>query len=269
MTDLALNDSSIWIINRDIALFLGVLTLLAAVFRLQPRLVPKWAGVKQFCEFLKDSWWEVALVFILRAFFLELYMIPSSSMQPTVYPGDVILVSKYPYGFKWPGLNTTFLDVGKPQAGETVVFLDPKAPTVRKMIKRVIGCPGDHVSITGSQIVINGMPLSTKYLYQDVDYIEQNGKSYRLDVQYFEQEIGTHNPVIAQMPQMISTTGDLDFTVPADHYFVMGDNRSNSQDSRYMGFVPSRFICGRAEYVVMSFGTRNGHYDFSRIGRIG
>jgi len=265
ISSLPLNDSSIFLINRDIALLLGLLTLISFVLRAF-RLSPQTPGLKQVCAFLKDSFWEIGLIFILRSLFYEMYIIPSSSMQPTVYPGDVILVNKYNYGMKIPGLNTTFYPGSQPKRGDVIVFLDPEQPTVRKMIKRVIGLPGDHLVINNEKIQINGQPLPTSYVSQGFDFLpsSQHG-SVRVQTQFYKQEVDAHSVLIQQTP-ILEDPIQLDLTIPQGSYFVMGDNRQNSKDSRYIGFVPERFICGQAQYVIMSFGKPHGYYEWDRVG---
>ncbi len=265
ITSLPLNESSIYFINRDIALFLGFLFVVSLSIRLF-RVKSTRFGLKHVLSFLKDSTWEIGLIFVLRSFFYEMYIIPSSSMQPSVYPGDVILVNKYTYGMKIPGTNITFFEGTPPQRGDVVVFLDPQQPTVRKMIKRVIGLPGDHLLISKHQVIINGVAVPTQYHSQGFEYIPSahNG-SVRVQTEIHNQKIDKHTLAIQRIP-VLEEDFIISVEVPQGSYFVMGDNRENSKDSRYIGYVPERFLCGQAQYVVMSFGKPHGYYEWSRLG---
>jgi len=266
-TSLPLNHAETWIINRDIALLLCVLFVIALIFRIA-KIQSQRPFLKPVIAFLRDSYIELGVIFILRAFFYEMYIIPSASMQPTVYAGDVILVNKYSYGMKIPGLNTVFLEGHPPERGDVVVFLDPEQPTVRKMIKRLIGLPGDRIEISKTQMTINGQALPTQYQSQGFEYLPspQYG-SVKMQTQFYNQTIDAHEVSIQRIPA-IEDDQTYSLEVPEGVYFVMGDNRENSKDSRYIGYVPQRFLCGKAEYVVMSFGRPHGYYEWGRLGAL-
>ncbi len=267
MSQLPLNDSEVFLINRDIALFLGVLAVLAMLFKLSSWR-PKNKVFLWIFDFISDSWKELWIIFILRAFFYEMYIIPSGSMQPTVYAGDVVLVNKYQYGWKFPGTNRLLMSYQSPQRGDVIVFLDPQAPTQRKMIKRLIAIGGDHIQIQNNQIRLNGQLLEQGYTHSSAEYFQQKDQKIRLDVSFYQSHIDAHSFSIQHISLLEDRDLKIDFDVPVGYYFVMGDNRENSKDSRYIGLVPERFVCGKAERVLMSFGRPFGYYDFSRVGAL-
>lgn len=269
MTSLPLNDSNVFWINRDIALLLGLFFALSLFLRFSRKTIT-WPILGSVAQFFKDSTWEIGAIFILRSFFYEMYIIPSSSMQPTVYPGDVILVSKSSYGFRMPGTNTLLSSAQQPERGDIVVFLDPEIPTQRKMIKRMIGLPGDHIKIAKGQLFINGQLIEDHFVSQGFEYLPSSEYgSMKVQVQYFDQSLGQHTFRIQRTPMLENPELQaIELIVPQNHYFVMGDNRENSKDSRYIGFVPERFLCGKAQYVLMSFGRPHGYYEWDRLGAL-
>lgn len=266
---LPLNDSDLLFINRDFAALLGFLVLFCAFVRLVRLKCPSFCMTPWFLRgpvnFIVQGSLEILIIFIIRAFFCEMYLIPSGSMQPTVYPGDLVLVNKFAYGIKMPGTNHTLVEWGHPEPGEPVVFLDPAQPTVRKMIKRVIARGGDHIKIDKERIWLNGQELSRDFLYQSFEYL--NPELPRFETRFYEQKAGQRSFVIESLPALQKDI-NVDMAIPEGYYFVLGDNRDNSIDSRYWGLVPERFLCGKAQYVLMSFGKTEERQDFSRLGKI-
>jgi signal peptidase I len=214
----------------------------------------------------------IALVFFLRSFLYEPFKIPSSSMVPTLVIGDLILVNKYTYGVRLPVLNKKIIDVGDPQRGDVMVFKYPKDMT-QDYIKRVIGVPGDKISYENKRLTVNGQPV--EYTAMD-DYLEDESLEYRQ--QYRESLPNTQHRILTMKsrPNFDPVTvdnfpnrdacvySDEKFTciVPEGNYFMMGDNRDNSLDSRYWGFVPNKNIVGKAFFVWMNLG------NLKRIGGI-
>ncbi|NBX72044.1 signal peptidase I [bacterium] len=270
--NLLLNDTNIIFVNRDFAFYLTILVVVCAIAKTIKRYYPAFldrpAFINQTIRFIGITFWELLAVLIIRGFFYEMYLIPSGSMQPSLYPGDFVLVNKYEYGFKVPGLNTTIAAFHPPERGDVVVFLQPDKPTQRKMIKRMIGLPGDHIKVEGQKLTINGQLMATEFKNQSYEYLSlPQHQKIRIDTYFHEQKLGSHDVVIETIPALHKPF-DLDFIVPQGHYFVLGDNRDNSQDSRYWGFVPERFLCGKAQYVILSFSWKDYQVSFKRVGRL-
>jgi len=221
----------------------------------------------------------IAVVFVLRSFLFEPFKIPSGSMIPTLHVGDLILVNKFHYGVRLPVLNTKLTDGNPVRRGDVMVFRYPPKPSL-DYIKRVIGVPGDEVAYLNKQLTINGQPVTKA---PRADFFEQDSMRY---ITQFEEKlpVGTKPSEMKDMrihnllndkdrPSFIPGAEDFAFKdnchytvegvtckVPAGHYFMMGDNRDNSLDSRYWGFVPEQNIVGKAFFVWMNFGS------LSRIG---
>ncbi|MBP7781867.1 MAG: signal peptidase I [Burkholderiales bacterium] len=229
-----------------------------------------------YVHYSREFFPVVLAVWILRSFLFEAYQIPSSSMRPDLTVGDFILVSKFNYGLRMPLTNKVVIPVNQVQRGDIIVFEDQTKPN-RDLIKRVVGVPGDTISYIDKRLRINGKTL-TYANDGSYDYSEtsSNGDILMHNQRWIENLTGVVHPIITndQYPPVISEMvqnfsgkencqyNDEGFTckVPAGHYFMMGDNRDNSLDSRYWGFVPEQAILGKAIYVWMNFR------DLSRIG---
>ena len=210
-------------------------------------------------EYSKSFFPVLLIVLLLRSFVFEPFRIPSGSMMPTLLTGDFIFVNKFSYGLRLPVLNTKIVDTGEAQRGDVVVFRYPSDPSMN-YIKRVVGLPGDVVeySVIEKRLTINGesMPLSVMG-----DYPEQAGTDLAIET------LGSREHEVLLMRHR-SMEGGV-YRVPEGHYFMMGDNRDNSQDSRYsdVGFVPEENFVGRAEMIWMSW--RSFSEGGPRWGRIG
>jgi signal peptidase I len=213
----------------------------------------------------------IVVVFLIRSFWVEPFKIPSGSMKPTLLVGDFILVNKYTYGIRIPVINKKMVDVNPVRRGDVVVFRYPVDPSV-DYIKRVIGLPGDKVIYRGKRLTVNGEAVAVQgsgyYTDQEVNYMRLPTFLEKLDGRTHQMMIVPASPTVdlaqvRQFPYRENCEYNDDgfsCTVPAGHYFMMGDNRDQSADSRYWGFVPDDHIKGRAFYVWMNFG------DFKRIG---
>lgn len=205
----------------------------------------------------------ILVVFLLRSFVAEPFKIPSGSMEPTLVPGDLILVNKFEYGLRLPLIDTRLTPGELPRRGDVIVFRLPKDPKI-DYIKRIVGLPGDTVSYENKQLVINGKPVQETSL---PDYFDSGTMMYYK--QYMEK-LGAHDhriminqaapPYLIGGPESFPNRDMCHYnaegfvcTVPAGNYFAMGDNRDNSLDSRYWGFVPERNIIGKAFVVWMNF----------------
>ena len=156
-----------------------------------------------------------------------------------------------------------------PVRGDVAVFLQPNMPTQRKMIKRIVGLPGDKITIDKQSITINGELIPLEFDHQGFEYLPVAGYPEKIRVQtmFYRQKLGDRQIIVEQIPS-VQRPFLATFEVPKGHYFVMGDNRDNSQDSRFWGFVPERFLCGKAQYVIFSFGSKEKVFSTDRIGAI-
>lgn len=207
------------------------------------------------------------IVLILRSFIVEPFRIPSASMMPTLLRGDFILVNKYDYGIRLPVLNTKVFGNGQPKRGDVIVFRYPEDPTV-PFIKRVVGVPGDHLQFKDKNLTINGaqIELGLKGIYHSDGVGRRENGSYLME-EKLDQLI--HEVLIN--PLQLSSV-EIDRKIPDGHYFVLGDNRDNSRDSRYWGLVPDENLVGRAFYIWMNWSSdgildlRSWDMDRERIG---
>jgi signal peptidase I len=221
---------------------------------------------------LMQPWWldwtaglfpVILIVFLLRSFLFEPFKIPSGSMVPTLLVGDLILVNKYHYGVRLPVINKKIIEVNDPQRGDVMVFRYPANPSI-DYIKRVVGVPGDEVSYRNQHLYLNGKLVETQALPEFYD-----DDSTRYFKQYVEKLGPVEHRILVdvQRPSYIRPTDPFPYKencsysaegvtckVPAGHYFMMGDNRDNSEDSRFWGFVPNENIVGKAFFVWMNFG---------------
>ncbi|MFP8777066.1 signal peptidase I [Hydrogenophaga sp. RWCD_12] len=233
-------------------------------------------GTRQ--KLLSQPWWldwtaglfpVIVAVFVLRSFLFEPFKIPSGSMIPTLRVGDLILVNKFYYGVRLPVINTKVIANHDPQRGDVMVFRYPPQPSL-DYIKRVIGVPGDEVAYLNKRLTVNGQPVPRS---NQPDFFDGEQMRY---VKQFGEDLGgrRYNTLNDDMrPPFVTPMVEYSFRencrypaegvvckVPPGHYFMMGDNRDNSLDSRFWGFVPESNIVGKAFFVWMNFG------DLGRIG---
>ncbi|MDH5189826.1 MAG: signal peptidase I [Gammaproteobacteria bacterium] len=202
----------------------------------------------------------ILIVLILRSFIIEPFRIPSGSMMPTLLVGDFILVNKFSYGVRLPVTNTKILDTGAPQRGDVAVFRYPEDPST-DYIKRIVGLPGDHLKYINKTLYINGEPAKQEVIgsYQGVGSgVSMSGASERI-----EDITGVQHKILV-IPNGVSVPGEV--IVPQGQYFVMGDNRDNSRDSRFWGFLEEKYLKGRAFMIWMNWDSANGGVAWSRIG---
>jgi signal peptidase I len=227
---------------------------------------------------LAQPWWldwtaglfpVILVVFLLRSFLFEPFKIPSGSMIPTLLVGDLILVNKFHYGIRLPVINKKIVANHQPERGDVMVFRYPRNPSI-DYIKRVVGIPGDEISYRNQLLYLNGAPVPSQpvpdfynegTLRYEKQYVEGSGaKSHNILVDRTQPSYARAIDDYAFRENCSYTVEGVTCKVPAGHYFMMGDNRDHSEDSRYWGFVPDENIVGRAFLVWMNFG------NVSRIG---
>ena len=232
-------------------------------------------------KLLMQPWWldwtaglfpVIVVVFVLRSFLFEPFKIPSGSMIPTLHIGDLILVNKFHYGIRLPVANTQLTEGTPVQRGDVMVFRYPPKPSV-DYIKRVVALPGDEVAYINKTLSINGKPVPTEVL---PDFFDESTMRYHkhrretLGAKPYQTLQDDDRPAFVPGADQFPGRENCNYTVegvtckvPAGNYFMMGDNRDNSLDSRYFGFVPDANIVGKAFFVWMNFGNlkRIGAFD--------
>lgn len=198
------------------------------------------------------------VIFLLRSFLAEPFRIPSSSMEPTLEEGDFILVSKFAYGVRLPVIGTKVVDLGTPQRGDVIVFRYPNDPR-QDYIKRVIGVPGDEIAYYQKRLYVNGRMVDEQPVGE---HVTENG----LPAQVYEEQLTDEGHRILKMRERHDPR-EGSITVPEGRYFVMGDNRDNSNDSRSWGFVPEENLVGEAFFIWMNWHV--GEWpEWGRIGTV-
>jgi signal peptidase I len=186
-------------------------------------------------EYARSFFPVLLIVLVLRSFLVEPYQIPSESMVPTLQVGDFILVNKFSYGIRLPVLGTKVFDVGDPQRGDVMVFIPPHES--RYFIKRVIGLPGDVIRYQNKTLYINGERIPQAF-------VDETSVGDRLDFRVYTEQLGEREHLIHRYPRFRHRPNE--WVVPDGHYFMMGDNRDRSDDSRRWGFVPDSNVVGKA-----------------------
>jgi signal peptidase I len=195
----------------------------------------------------------IVIVLLLRSFLYEPFRIPSDSMMPTLVQGDFIFVNKWRYGLRLPVANREVFSIGAPARGDVVVFRKPSDPSL-VLIKRLVGLPGDTIRVVGSQVYVNGAPFR---IDPGELYSGPKNEQYPFSRVGEEQFDGVKHAV---MLDPVRPGMDGEWRVPDGHFFMMGDNRNNSRDSRFpdVGFVPRENLIGRAEAIWLSFNPEPG-----------
>ena len=201
------------------------------------------------------------IVLVLRSFLFEPFHIPSGSMRPNLLVGDFILVNKFAYGVRLPVIHTKVIDRAGPKRGDVVVFRHPIQPE-RDYIKRLIGLPGDSIQYRDKQLTINGELVEVDFSH---DYEPANGITDDFSSRVFNEDLLGVEHLMMTHPQKNLARG-FDIVVPENEYFMMGDNRDNSADSRSWGFVPEKNLVGKAMFIWMNFNLGQRSFNFKRIG---
>lgn len=260
----------------DFALIMFILLLVTGGVWLLDRFVlanGRTGNEPWWVEYAKSFFPVILIVFCIRSFLAEPFKIPSGSMIPTLQVGDFILVNKFTYGIRLPVINQKLIQINNPQRGDVMVFHYPENPSV-DYIKRVVGVPGDVIEYRQKHLTINGVE-QTQVPEGDYNYVE-SGLNF-VHTEKRTETLGERKHALLINPEMpnvhLSSVSEFDghencqysedavrCKVPEGRYFMMGDNRDNSRDSRYWGFVPDNQIVGRAFFVWMNFS------DLKRIG---
>lgn len=216
-----------------------------ASFRARRQLIAGKLTEPVIVQYARSFFPVILIVLIIRSFLFEPFRIPSESMMPGLIDGDFIFVSKFAYGLRLPVINSKVLSTGQPQRGDVIVFRLPRDPSVH-YIKRLVGLPGDHVSVRNNQVFVNDSPFVLK---PDGIYRGRRFEGSELKL----ERIGSRQHVIILASHLPST--DYEANVPPGEYFFMGDNRNDSEDSRFgmVGFVPEQNLVGRADRIWLNW----------------
>ena len=261
--------------NIDFALVLVVLTSLAGFIWLVDSLLFKQKRMDRsvqksiepprepvMVEYARSLFPVLLIVLVFRSFLFEPFKIPSGSMIPTLLVGDFIVVNKFSYGVRLPVLNKKIIDIGEPKRGDVVVFRYPKDPGVN-FIKRAVGLPDDTITYRDKQLFINGDKVEAN-LVSRFGSDDVKCTTPAVDAALLWEQLGDANHNILLHDRSGSRNGQ--WVVPKGHYFMMGDNRDRSNDSREWGFVPEENLLGRAVGIWLNFDFERGCADFSRVG---
>ncbi len=221
-------------------------------------------------EYSRSFFPIILVVFVLRSFIVEPFRIPSGSMMPTLLVGDFILVNKFTYGIRLPVINKKIIDLGEPRRGDVFVFKYPQNPTV-DYIKRVVGVPGDKIAYRNKTLYVNGKPQEQTPIgvYTGTGSGARETGAFHLNESLgdLEHEILV-NPMAPDFGYGCQVLARGEITIPDGHYFAMGDNRDNSNDSRCWGLVPERNLVGKAFGIWMNWDSNQQGFpiSWSRIG---
>ncbi len=212
-------------------------------------------------EYARSLFPVFLIVLLLRSFLVEPFRIPSNSMMPTLLTGDFILVNKFSYGLRLPVLNRKFIDLAVPRRGDVAVFRFPENPKI-DYIKRVVGLPGDRIAYYHKTLTVNGKPMPQQPMGTYAGY---GAGAVMTGAEILNEDLdGTAHAILIHPGRF---SGEEEFTVPERQYFVMGDNRDNSTDSRSWGMVPDQNLVGKAVMIWMSWDwSADGVIAWRRIG---
>lgn len=242
-----------------LVLISGILALIDIIFLAKKR--AKDAKPKKIFEYARSFFPVFLLVLVIRSFLVQPFQVPSGSLEPTVLPGDFIVVNQFAYGLRLPVLRTKVYSIGEPKRGDIALFYYPK-DNKTIYVKRVIGLPGDHIVYNNKVLTVNGDRAWQTPLGMDLD-IEAN---YVIPVQVRMETLGDVVHKVFVKPGY--KLGEyVDVVVPPNCYFMMGDNRDDSADSREWGCVPEKNLIGKAFGIWMSWDSDKTWFRWNRIGK--
>ncbi len=239
----------------NFAFFLTFFVIVSGIIALWDRVSLRASRAKSGA---KEPWWVdysrslfpvLLAVWVIRSFIIQPYHVPTGSLEPTVLPGDFIAVSQYAYGVRLPVIHTKIIPVGEPKRGDIALFHWPVNPGLT-FVKRVIGVPGDRVSYINKILYVNGKEAKQQFVKNTYDEFN-DGLPPRAVKEYTENLAGVKHQIYVQ--PVGGEIKNFSITVPAHEYFMMGDNRDNSDDSRMWGFVPEKDLIGKAWVIWMSW----------------
>jgi signal peptidase I len=252
-----------------LTLFTGVVWGIDRLFFAKRR---RGAGIDKepvLVEYCRSFFPVILAVLLIRSFLAEPFRIPSSSMMPTLLIGDFILVNKFAYGLRVPVINKKVVAIGEPERGDIIVFrypgMSPDDPDKgTDFIKRVIGVPGDEITYRNKVVYVNGAPVAQREVGTYVG--EHSGQDMTGSLLKVEDLPGAEHQILQRRNDAYFPMREGTWRVGEGEYFVLGDNRDNSKDSRYWGMVPEENLVGKAFLIWMNFDSKDGSFDFSRIG---
>lgn len=247
-------------ILTSLVLISGLITLIDALFYAKKRKNHK-THKPWIVEHAHSFFPMLLLVWTVRSFIIQPYRVPTGSLEPTILPGDFIVVNQFAYGLRLPVLNIKLLHLGEPKRGDIALFRYPNDPSVI-YVKRVVGLPGDHIAYHNKILTINDKIMPQDFVGIDLD--TENG--FTVPVKVFVENLDGIKHKIFIKPDHEDGM-DVDVIVPENNYFMMGDNRDSSADSRYWGFMPEENLIGKAFGIWMNFDTDNFKVKWERIGK--
>ena len=240
-----------------LSVFTGVIYLLDVLFWSKKRSSRQ--KPRRIIEYSRSLFPIFFGVLLVRSFLFEPFRIPSGSLEPTLLVGDFLVVNKFAYGLRLPVWDKKIVKIYSPKRGDIVVFRWPPNPKY-DFIKRVIGIPGDVVSYHHKILTINGKKAPQDFIQYTID------ESSAHPVSEYQENLDS---VIHKIYRRSDVPGtDFEITVPPNQYFVMGDNRDDSADSRYWGFVHDDYLRGKAIFTWLSWNKKEWNIRWSRLGRL-
>ena len=250
-------------ILTSLVLISGIIALVDILFLAKKRS----AHTKQplVFEYARSFFPMLLLVWVIRSFLIQPYRVPTGSLEPTILPGDFIVVNQFAYGLRFPVLNTRFFKIGEPKRGDIALFRHPKNPKNPNMIlvKRVIGLPGDHVVYQDKVLTINGKEMVQTPAGMDLDMEGEFATPVQVRVEHLDNNI--EHKIFIKSGR--NEWEKIDVTVPAKSYFMMGDNRDSSSDSRSWDFMPEKNLIGKAFGTWLSWDSEGARVRWERIGK--